>query len=149
MSWFQVSEDYSVSSCREKEFPEFGWAPIVDDKGAWGWLYLDLGGPYVFFPPMVIPEFSPKICKCYGTSSGSLYSSSKEEVVRGGESLHRDYLWEDAGKWAPILLRENLTYLEVFRAQHGALKVGISVYSALPLSLLENNLQRLLSTEKY
>ena len=36
MSWFQVSEDYKVSSCGEKEFPEIGWAPIIDDNGAWG-----------------------------------------------------------------------------------------------------------------
>lgn len=149
MSWFQISEDYKVSPCREKEFPESGWAPIIDDNGAWGWLYLDSGGPYVFFPPMVVPKISPKICKCYGTSSGSILNSRKEEVVRGGEVLHGDYLWEDVDKWSPILLRENLSFLEVFRAQHGALQVGLSVYSALPLEVLESNLQRLLSTEKY
>lgn len=41
MSWFQISEDYDAVPCREVEFPEVGWAPIIDDNGAWGWLFLD------------------------------------------------------------------------------------------------------------
>ena len=149
MSWFQVSEDYKVSSCGEKEFPEIGWAPIIDDNGAWGWLYLDPGEPYVFFPPMVIPSFSPKVCKRYGTVPVTLLTPQRDEVVREGKVLYKSVLWEDADKWSPILLRKNLSFQEVFHAQHGALQVNNGLYSALPLEVLENNLQRLLSTEKY
>ncbi len=149
MSWFQISEDYKASPCGVKEFPEVGWAPIIDDNGAWGWLYLDPGEPYVFFPPMVIPKFSPKVCKCYEITSGSILNSNREEVVRGGKVLYKTFLWEDSDKWSPILLRENLSFQEVFRAQHGVLPVSFGVYSALPLEVVENNLQRLLSTEKY
>ena len=32
MSWFQISEDYKASPCGVKEFPEVGWAPIIDDN---------------------------------------------------------------------------------------------------------------------
>ena len=149
MSWFQISEDYEASSCREIEFPEVGWAPIIDDNGAWGWLYLDPGEPYVFFPPMVIPKFSPKVCKCYNTSSAAVVDSQKDKIVREGKEVYKTILWEDDGMWSPILLRENLSFKDIFRAQHGAVEVALSIYSALPLELLENNLQRLLSTEKY
>ena len=149
MSWFQVSEDYKVSSCGEKEFPEIGWAPIIDDNGAWGWLYLDSGEPYVFFPPMVFPKFSPKVCKRYDTVPVTLLNPQRDEVVREGKVLYKSVLCEDIGKWSPILLRKNLSFQEVFRAQHGALQVNNGLYSALPLEVLENNLQRLLSTEKY
>ena len=63
--------------------------------------------------------------------------------------VHKTILWEDDGMWSPILLRENLSFKDIFRAQHGAVQVGLFMYSALPLEVLENNLQRLLSTEKY
>ena len=106
MSWFQISEDYKVSPCGEKEFPEVGWAPIIDDNGAWGWLYLDPGEPYVFFPPMVFPKFSPKVCKSYDIISGTVLNSRREEVVREGKVLYKSLLWEDTDKWSPILLRE-------------------------------------------
>ena len=98
---------------------------------------------------MVIPRFSPKVCKRYGTVPVTLLTPQKDEVVREGKVLYKSVLWEDTDKWAPILLRENLSFQEVFRAQHGALQVNNGVYSALPLEMLENNLQRLLSTEKY
>ena len=69
--------------------------------------------------------------------------------MREGKVLYKDLLWEDTDKWSPILFRKNLSFQEVFRAQHGALQVNNGLYSALPLEVLENNLQRLLSTEKY